>query len=333
MRSTTLIRAGFTAAMVLLAAATAYAAWQHYMLSPWTRDARVRAEVVRIAPDVSGLITRVAVKDNQPVKKGDLLFVVDRDRYQLIADQAEADLAAAEAAAAAAGANTSAAAAGAQASEAEAAMRRLQAQRRDRLGDVISREARDDASAAAEAARANWRQAQAGRSAASASQRRALVAVRQARIALERAQLDLARTEVRAPSDGTITNLDLRAGDFADTGKPRMALVQRDDIWIYGYFEETKLPQVHVGDPVDIRLMAGGMHLRGHVDSVAVGIADGASPTSDSLLAQVEPTFNWIRLAQRVPVRVRIDASSIPSGAVLAAGMSATLVVQGNPQS
>lgn len=112
-----------------------------------------------------------------------------------------------------------------------------------------------------------------------------------------------------------------------------MALVQRDDIWIYGYFEETKLPQVHVGDPVDIRLMAGGMHLRGHVDSVAVGIADGASPTSDSLLAQVEPTFNWIRLAQRVPVRVRIDASSIPSGAVLAAGMSATLVVQGNPQS
>ncbi|WP_027485680.1 HlyD family secretion protein [Rhodanobacter sp. OR87] len=330
MRSATLIRAGFTAAMVLLATAAAYIAWQHYMSSPWTRDARIRAEVVRIAPDVSGLITRVAVKDNQLVKKGDLLFVVDRDRYQLIADQAEADLAAAEAAAAAAGANTSAAAAGAQASEAEAAMRRLQAQRRDRLGDVISREARDDASAAAEAARASWRQAQAGRSAASASQRRAVVAVRQARIALERAQLDLARTEVRAPSDGSITNLDVRAGDFAEAGKPRMALVRRDDIWIYGYFEETKLPQVHVGDPVDIRLMAGGVRLRGHVDSVAVGIADGASPASDNLLAQVEPTFNWIRLAQRVPVRMRIDASSIPRGAVLAAGMSATLVVQGN---
>ncbi|HEY8328050.1 MAG TPA: HlyD family efflux transporter periplasmic adaptor subunit, partial [Rhodanobacter sp.] len=170
-------------------------------------------------------------------------------------------------------------------------------------------------------------------SAASASQRRAVVAVRQARIALERAQLDLARTEVRAPSDGTITNLDVRAGDFADAGKPRMALVEHDDIWIYGYFEETKLPKVHVGDPVDIRLMAGGVRLRGHVDSIATGIADAASPTSDNLLAQVEPTFNWIRLAQRVPVRVRIDESSIPRGAVLAAGMSATLVVQGNERS
>jgi multidrug resistance efflux pump len=329
MKTASLIRGGVTCVVVLLAAVMAYVVWHQYMLSPWTRDARLRAEVVRIAPDVSGLVTEVAVRDNQPVKKGELLFVVDPQRYQLAVAQAEADLRAAEAAARAAGASISAAAAGASASQAEYLMRQEQAQRRARLDGVVSREAQADARALAQAAQASWKQAQAGTHAASASRQQAVAALQQAQVALERARLDLARTQVRASADGSITNLDVRVGDYAASGVPRMALVASEGLWVYGYFEETKLPSIHRGDAVDIRLMAGGLHLRGTVEGIATGIADAAGPTGSHLLAEVEPTFNWVRLAQRVPVRVSIDPRSVPEGAVLSAGMSATLVIQG----
>jgi multidrug resistance efflux pump len=328
MKTASLIRGGVTCVVVLLAAVMAYVVWHQYMLSPWTRDARLRAEVVRIAPDVPGLVTEVAVQDNQAVRKGELLFVVDPDRYQLAVAQAEADLSAAEAAARAAGASVSAASAGANASQAEYLMRQEQAQRRAQLSGVVSREAQADARAMAQAAQANWKQAQASTHAASASGQQAGAALQQARVALERARLDLARTQVRASADGTITNLDVRVGDYASAGTPRMALVARQGMWVYGYFEETKLPKIRRGDPVDIRLMAGGVHLRGKVEGIATGIADAAGPTGQNLLAEVEPTFNWVRLAQRVPVRVSIDPESIPDGAVLSAGMSATLVIK-----
>jgi multidrug resistance efflux pump len=318
MKTASLIRGGVTCVVVLLAAVMAYVVWHQYMLSPWTRDARLRAEVVRIAPDVSGLVTEVAVRDNQPVKKGELLFVVDPQRYQLAVAQAEAALRAAEAAAA-----------GASASQAEYLMRQEQAQRRARLDGVVSREAQADARALAQAAQASWKQAQAGTHAASASRQQAVAALQQAQVALERARLDLARTQVRASADGSITNLDVRVGDYAASGVPRMALVASEGLWVYGYFEETKLPSIHRGDAVDIRLMAGGLHLRGTVEGIATGIADAAGPTGSHLLAEVEPTFNWVRLAQRVPVRVSIDPRSVPEGAVLSAGMSATLVIQG----
>lgn len=124
-----------------------------------------------------------------------------------------------------------------------------------------------------------------------------------------------------------MTNLDVRQGDWASAGQARMALVGTQSMWVYAYFEETKLPAIHVGDVVDIQLMAGGTHLRGRVEGIATGIADAASPTADNLLADVQPTFNWIRLAQRIPVRVGIDPSSMPEGTLLAAGMSASVRV------
>ena len=136
---------------------------------------------------------------------------------------------------------------------------------------------------------------------------------------------------MRATADGYITNLDVRVGDYAQAGSAQLALVRDDAMWIYGYFEETKLPRVHVGDRADIRLMSGGVLLRGKVEGIARGIADSDNPTSASLLADVSPTFNWIRLAQRVPVRVRIDPASIPKDTILAAGMTATVTVHGEP--
>lgn len=319
MRTPNLIRLSTTALIVLLAAFVAWMAWNHYMLSPWTSDARVRAEVTRVAPDISGRVTTVMVQDNQQVNAGDVLFIIDPERYRLALEQAEADLQSARA---------GAAAAGTKASQTELAMRQAHAKRRAALGDVISGEDRDDAHSSASAAQANLQQAQAAQQSANASQQQAIASVRQAEVALAHAQLELQRTVVRAPLNSTVTNLDVRVGDYADAGQARIALVTTGTFWIYGYFEETKLPKIHVGDAVDIRLMAGGVQLKGMVESISNGIADAASPKADNLLADVQPTFNWIRLAQRIPVRVRIDSASTPDDLRLSAGMSATLRVR-----
>jgi multidrug resistance efflux pump len=133
---------------------------------------------------------------------------------------------------------------------------------------------------------------------------------------------------VRAPVDGYVTNLDVRVGDYAATGSPRLALIDRHSYYIYGYFEETKLPHLRVGDPVDIRMLSGGVHLKGHITGVARGITDRDNPTGRDLLADVNPTFNWVRLAQRVPVRVDIDEASEPKGLILSAGMTVSIDVQ-----
>jgi multidrug resistance efflux pump len=328
MKIQSLIRASLTVVVVLAAALIAHALWRHYMYSPWTRDGRVRAEIVRVAPDVSGLVDAVEVHDNQQVKAGDVLFRIDARRFELAVAQAQADLSAAQAAARAAGASISAATAGTAASEADYQKFASQSERRQRAAAVISAEARADAVATARAAQAAVRQAQANRSAASASQAQALAAVEQAQAALDLARLNLERATVRATAAGYITNLDVRVGDYASAGSPRMALVRSDSLWIYGYFEETKLPLIHPGDAADIRLMSGGQALRGTVEGIAHGITDADNPTNgNDLLADVSPTFNWIRLAQRVPVRVRIDPASVPADTVLAAGMTASVTV------
>ncbi|MDX1803071.1 MAG: HlyD family secretion protein [Alcanivorax sp.] len=327
MKTESLLRVAITALLVLLAALLAAALWRHYMYSPWTRDGRVRAQVVRVAPDVAGLVTRVAVADNQAVKKGDLLFVIDPSRYRNAVAQAQADLDAAEAAARAAGADIDSAAAGARQASAELNMREAESRRRQRMADAISREARANARSSAAVANARLQAAQATRVRASARQQQALATLEQARAALQLATLNLSRTQVRAPQDGYVTNLNIYPGDYVQAGTPQLALIGKDSFWVYGYFEETKLPRVHVGDAVDIRLM-NGASARGTVESIARGIADHDNPEGGDLLASVNPTFNWVRLAQRVPVRIHIDPASLPQGAVLAAGMTATVVLR-----
>jgi multidrug resistance efflux pump len=322
------LRFAITAVVVIVALLLCHALWRHYLYAPWTRDGRVRAEVVRIAPDVSGLVTRVPVIDNQEVKKGDVLFEIDPQRFQIAEQQAEANLNAAKAAARAAGANIDAVLASAAARKAEYDMRQEQAQRRQDLADVVPKEERTDAKSAALTARAVWEQAQASGHQANASREQAEAAVVQAQVALDRAKLDLERTEVRAPVDGYVTNLDVRVGDYAATGSPRLALIDRHSYYIYGYFEETKLPHLRVGDPVDIRMLSGGIRLKGHITGVARGITDRDNPTGRDLLADVNPTFNWVRLAQRVPVRVDIDEASEPKGLILSAGMTVSIDVQ-----
>lgn len=258
--------------------------WLSYMEAPWTRDGRVRADVVSVAPDVTGLVLDVPVRDNQTVRKGDLLLQIDPTRYQLAVKQARALLAA---------------------RQATLAMREQNARRRLALDEqVVSREDRDDASNAAAAARAEYRLAQA---------------------LLEKAELDLARTRVLAPVDGYVTNLGVRPGDYAEAGVAQVAVVDRDSYWVYGYFEETKLPLLAIGDAVEMQLMSGQV-LDGHIDSIARAIYDRDNPQSRELIADVNPTFNWVRLAQRVPVRISIDR--VPEDVLLAAGITCTVIVK-----
>lgn len=285
MRINTLIRYLITLLLLALAIWLGKALWDHYMHSPWTRDGRVRADVITLSADVAGLVTQVAVKDNQPVRKGDVLFVVDRARYAAALTQAEAALA---------GQRT------------EKNRRGQEAARRNGLDSaVVSAENRETAAYAA---------------AAAGSQYQAALAAR------DLAQLNLERTVVRAPVDGFVTNLNVHVGDFAAVGAPKLALIDRNSYRVEGYFEETKLPLLKPGAKVDITLLSSGPTLRGHVASIARGITDRDAGTGRELLADVNPTFNWVRLAQRVPVRIELDA--LPAGQLLVAGTTCTVVVR-----
>jgi multidrug resistance efflux pump len=275
-----------TLLVVLAAIWAASRLWDHYELAPWTRDGRVRANVVQIAPDVSGLVTAVPVQDNQRVAAGTLLFEVDRARYELALRQAQAALTAAQVALAQA--------------------QRENARNTD-LGNLISQELREQTGTRVEAAQAG---------------------VAQANVALDAARLNLERAQVRAPVDGLVTNLDMRSGSYAQAGRAALALVDARSFYVEGYFEETKLPRIHVGDRVRVTPM-GGARLEGTVESIAAGIADRDRSTGANLLPSVNPTFNWVRLAQRIPVRVRLD--TLQPGTRLVAGETVTVQVLADP--
>ncbi|MDR6214221.1 efflux RND transporter periplasmic adaptor subunit [Paracidovorax wautersii] len=276
------VRLLVTALALCAAAWAAWQLWDHYELAPWTRDGRVRANVVQIAPDVSGLVTAVPIQDNQSVAAGALLFEVDHARYALALRQAQAAL---------------------NAQRTVLAQARREDARNAGLGDLVSREAREQTQARVEQARA---------------------AVAQAEVTLASAQLNLERANVRAPADGMVTNLDLRRGSYATAGHPALALVDAHSFYVEGYFEETKLPRIHQGDKVRVTPM-GGTVLTGTVVGIAAGIADRDRTTSANLLPSVNPTFNWVRLAQRIPVRVQLDP--LPEGARLVAGQTATVQI------
>jgi multidrug resistance efflux pump len=261
-----------------------YELWNYYMLSPWTRDARVRADVVTIAPDVAGFVTDLRVKDNQFVRKGDVLFVIDQARYKLAVATAEANVAA---------------------RHAELIMREGDAGRRSKLTNLaISDEAKEDSQHVAASA---------------------LGAYQQAAAALATSKLDLERTVVRAPVNGYVTNVGLVVGQYAAVGTRLMALIDSDSYRVEGYFEETKMPGVVPGAPVEIHLMSGGPALTGHVESISRGITDRDNPDGPQLLANVTPTFEWVRLAQRIPTRIHID--TVPDGVLISSGMTCTVVV------
>lgn len=275
-------RMAVTLVMLLLAGIVAHGLWAYYMQAPWTRDGRVRADVVGVAPDVSGLVTQVLVRDNETVRKGQLLLRIDPARFALALQQAEATVAARRA------------------TLAEAAR---EAERYRALTNLsVSTERREQTETALRQASAAYQQALADRGLA---------------------QLNLDRTQVAAPVDGVITNFDLQPGNYVTAGHAVMALIDAASLRVEGYFEETKLARIHVGDRASIRLLGEHALLRGHVESIAGGIADRERQAAGNLMANINPTFSWVRLAQRIPVRVRLDPA--PPGVQLIPGRTASV--------
>jgi RND family efflux transporter MFP subunit len=258
----------------------------YYFFSPWTRDARVTADVVTIAPDVSGYVSEVRVRNNQFVKRGDILFVIDQDRYRLALADADATLAA---------------------RLAQKQMLLSQLERRQKLkpGTVITIEDLDNSHRQAETAAAQHDQASASR---------------------DIAALNLARTEVRASVNGYVSNLTLTQGSYASQGKAVLALIDSDSYRVDAYFEETKIPNIKLDAPADVQLMDGAAIIKGKVESIARGITDQDNKDGPELLASVNPTFTWVRLAQRIPVRIRL--TDVPAGVLIAAGMTCTVTLK-----
>ena len=281
-----IIRIAITLLLVILAAIAIFRAWVFYTESPWTRDAKFTADVVGIAPDVTGLITDVPVKDNQLVKAGQLLFTVDKPRYQQALEEAEADVAY---------------------YQALAAEKKREAGRRVRLGvQAMSQEEIDQSNNSLQTAQHQLAKAVAAR---------------------DLAKLDLERTDVRAPADGWVTNLNVHGGDYITRGSTAVALVKKNTFYILAYMEETKLPQVNIGDRVEITPLGSNRIMHGTVDSIAAGVHNSSSTPDSKGMATVDSNLEWVRLAQRVPVRIRLDAAD--QAHPYPAGTTATVVITG----
>ncbi|HFD8519384.1 TPA: p-hydroxybenzoic acid efflux pump subunit AaeA [Escherichia coli] len=278
-------RTAITVVLVILAFIVIFNAWVYYTESPWTRDARFSADVVAIAPDVSGLITQVNVHDNQLVKKGQVLFTIDQPRYQKALEEAQADVAY---------------------YQVLAQEKRQEAGRRNRLGvQAMSREEIDQANNVLQTVLHQLAKAQATR---------------------DLAKLDLERTVIRAPADGWVTNLNVYTGEFITRGSTAVALVKQDSFYVLAYMEETKLEGVRPGYRAEITPLGSNKVLKGTVDSVAAGVTNASSTRDDKGMATIDSNLEWVRLAQRVPVRIRLDNQQEN---IWPAGTTATVVVTG----
>lgn len=302
-----------TLVVVLLATILGWFAWGHYTRSPWTRDARVRADVVTLSADVSGRIVSLRVQDNQHVEMGDLLLEIDPARYTLAVEHAKRSV---EVAKATLGQSQAAIIA----SEALLKQRQSEERRRRTLkqGFAISGEEWEKSSTEVAVAQAELLRNQANLGLAQANVQLAIAARTEA-------ELDLQRTRVVAPVSGYVTNLLTRQGDYASAAGALLALVDSDSFYVSGYFEETKLPRITEGNKVRIQLM-GGETFSGVVQSIAFAITDRENSPGNRLLANINPSYTWVKLAQRVPVRIQIDPEYVGKGR-LRAGTTATVTV------
>ena len=278
------LRVLLTAAFAAVACVAAVRAYNAYTTQPTTRDGRVRAYVVTVAPETAGRVVAVNVVDNAYVRRGDVLFAIEEADARLALATARAKL---------------------ESAQADEGYKRSLAARRAKLTDLsISAEAQQQTQSEAAVAAA---------------------AVAQAASDVNKAELDLSRTQVRAPVEGWVTNLSLQQGDYATAGERALSVIDAHSFWVDAYMEETAIPRLREGDPALIQLMGEPKMLRGHVQSVARGIVDSDAVPGSNGLATVNPVFTWVRLAQRVPVRIGLD--EVPEGVRLVAGTTAAVQV------
>ena len=287
-----------TLLVAALAIIAAWLVWNYYTQSPWTRDGKVRAEQVGVTPQVSGSILQLNVRDNQLVKAGDVLFRIDDTPYKIALLNARAQLAKAKAEVARAQAEQKKAASDA-------------SRRRHLSQNFISAEDLENANTALNTATTNLEAA------------KAVVGVAQA--TLDPAQWQLTQTEIKAPVDGWVTNLSTRLGDYAAVGHPVFALVDSRSFYVVGYFEETKLRNIRPGDSAQIILYSSKQKLQGHVSSIGRAIVDQSVESGGDLVANIKPNIPWVRLAQRVPVRIEFD--HLPPDTILVSGTTCTVAI------
>ncbi|HBM3290327.1 TPA: HlyD family secretion protein [Klebsiella michiganensis] len=287
-----------TLLVAALAIIAAWLVWNYYTQSPWTRDGKVRAEQVGVTPQVSGSILELNVRDNQLVKAGDVLFRIDDTPYKIALLNARAQLAKAKAEVARAQAEQKKAASDA-------------SRRRHLSQNFISAEDLENANTALNTATTNLEAA------------KAVVGVAQA--TLDHAQWQLTQTEIKAPVDGWVTNLSTRVGDYAAVGHPVFALVDSRSFYVVGYFEETKLRNIRPGDSAQIILYSSKQKLQGHVSSIGRAIVDQSVESGGDLVANIKPNIPWVRLAQRVPVRIEFD--HLPPDTILVSGTTCTVAI------
>ncbi|WP_455819075.1 p-hydroxybenzoic acid efflux pump subunit AaeA [Pseudomonas cerasi] len=280
-----IVRFAITLLLVIIAIVLIFRVWVFYTESPWTRDAKFTADVVAIAPDVSGLITDVRVRDNQLVQKDQVLFTIDQPRYQKALEEAEADVAY---------------------YQAVLSEKRREAARRNQLGtSAMSREAIEQANSDYQTTEHQLAKAVATR---------------------DLAKLDLERTTVKAPAAGWITNLNVYTGEFITRGSTSVALVKQNSFYVLAYLEETKLDGIRPGYRVEITPLGSNHVLHGSVDSVAAGVTNSSSTVDGKGMATIDSNLEWVRLAQRVPVRIGLDQQP---GNLYPSGTTATVVVTG----
>jgi multidrug resistance efflux pump len=258
-----------TLVIIALAVWAGVSLYQSYIQNPWTRDGQVRANVVGIAPRVSGPIIRIAIRDNQQVKKNDPLFEIDPSDFKAQVDVATG-----------------------QVQNAEANLKQRQ-QDLDRQTDLYKKHV---------SAEQDFQNAQ---DAFSAAQAQAV----SAKANLELAQLNLSYTKVVAPVDGYVTNMNTSEGTYVTAGKQLLALVDTNSFWVAAYFKETQLPHLQVGQKAKIVIIGyENQPFQGVVRSIGWGIyvQDGSGSDATGLLPSVSQTIDWVRLPQRFPVRLQV---------------------------
>jgi multidrug resistance efflux pump len=329
-----------TSVIVLIAVAAILFKYWEYVTNPWTRNGQVRAEVIQITPRVSGPIVKLEVQDNQFMKAGDLLFEIDPRTFAASLEQAQAqydktgdDYLAREKQVEAAQAQVEAAQAAVR--QAKSTIKEIDSQivkdkaEYERQQEMMPQKATSQKSV--DRAKANYEvQAEAALAEAKANLGApgdANASIREARAAVRQAELNLEFTQVRAPVDSYITNLNLRLGSQAVANQPIMALVDVNSYWIHGFFRETTIGGIQKGDRAIVTLMSyPDTPIEGHVDSLGWGIAQQDGSTGFELLPNISPTFEWIRLAQRVPVRIHL--AEVPEGIKLRVGTTASVLVK-----
>jgi multidrug resistance efflux pump len=340
-----LLRVGsflITLATAAIAGFFGWAMWGVYMGAPWTRDATVRAYVVMMAPEVTGRIVELHVSDNQYVRKGDLLMVIDPTNYMIAVGQTESSVQQAQAGVRTIDAQMIVQQAQIRANRAQldqvqaglvfAQQQASRYQDLARTGSGTLQNAQQFATqlaqqqASVKTAEANLELAQRQIESQKAQRMSAEATLAQAQAQLRQAQVNLERTRILSPVDGYVTNLLAQLGNFVNVGVNAISLVDAHSYWVDGYFEETNVAPIRVGNAAQIKLMGHSQILRGHVDSIARAISVSNAQPNNQGVATVNPIFTWVRLAQRIPVRIHID--EVPPDIVLSAGMTATVEIE-----